>query len=148
MSKLTIDTNAPKAVQTQVPQASEQATDGKDAALAAIIEQLSGQAPTASQVAVLRARLEERKAQTESLKASSAAHAQNAGADQLGQVGSSQSGAAMVGATDGAQTLSSQERQDITNLKQGAILPRPASQAISQDGAGEILDRLGHGEEG
>jgi hypothetical protein len=148
MSKLTIDTNAPKAVQTQVPQASEQATDGKDAALAAIIEQLSGQAPTASQVAVLRARLEERKVHTESLKSSSTAHAHQAGADKLGQVGSSQSGAAMVGATDGAQTLSSQERQNITNLKQGAILPRPASQAVSQDGAGEILERLGHGEEG
>ena len=42
MSKLTIDTNAPKAVQTQTPQATEPATDGKDAALAAIIQQVSG----------------------------------------------------------------------------------------------------------
>ena len=41
MSKLTIDTNAPK-VQTQAPQATEPATDGKDAALAAIIQQVYG----------------------------------------------------------------------------------------------------------
>ena len=148
MSKLTIDTNAPKAVQTQAPQASENTADGKDAALAAIIQQLSGQAPSASQVAVLRAKLEERKAHNESLKASSSAHAQNAGIDGLSQASSSQTSSPMVGATEGAQTLSAAERQDITNLRQGAVLPRPQASAISQDGAGEILERLGHGEDG
>ena len=54
----------------------------------------------------------------------------------------------MVGATEGAQTLSASERQDITNLRQGAVLPRPQASAISQDGAGELLERLGHGEGG
>ena len=148
MSKLTIDTNAPKAVQTQTPQASETAPDGKDAALAAIIQQLSGQAPTASQVAVLRAKLEERKAHNEGLKASSSAHAQSAGVDGLSSAGASQAGSPVVGATEGAQTLSAAERQGITNLRQGAVLPRPQSQAINQDGAGELLERLGHGESG
>ncbi len=148
MSKLTIDTNAPKAVQTQTPQASEEATDGKDAALAAIIQQLSGQEATASQVAVLRAKLEERKAHHESLKASASSHAQHAGMDGLSKVSSSQTSSPMVGATEGAQTLSAAERQDITNLRQGAVLPRPQASAISQEGAGEILERLGHGDEG
>ena len=58
-----------------------------------------------------------------------------------------QTGSPMVGATEGAQTPAS-ERQDITNLRQGAVLPRPQASAISQDGAGELLERLGHGEGG
>ena len=148
MSKLTIDTNAPKAVQTQAPQATEPATDGKDAALAAIIQQVYGKNPTPQQVANFRTNLENRRAHSQSLKSSAAAHAQQAGMDGLSQVSSSQTGSPMVGATEGAQTLSASERQDITNLRQGAVLPRPQASAISQDGAGELLERLGHGEGG
>lgn len=147
-SKLTIDSNAPKAISAPVSTEPSHSDDGKSAALGAILQHLSGQAPTATQVAAVRARLKERKTHADGLKTSAAAHAQGVSVDQLSSAGSSQSNSPMVGATQGAQTLSADEQKNITNLRQGAVLPRPQAQAMNKEGAASLLEKLGQDEGG